>query len=371
MRLAPRLARAAAELGRRAAEAGLRAAVVGGCVRDALLERTMRDLDVAVEGDAEALARKCAADWGVSCETFGRFGTARLAWASGERLDVARARTEHYPEPAALPVVSPATIEEDLKRRDFTVNAMARLLTPDGVGKRLDPFRGETDLDSKILKVLHRQSFRDDPTRLFRGARYAGRLGLKPDAETAELIKESVARKDPALVSRERLRQELWRILEERDPGPALGLCRKWGLGEFLHADFRAPAKLDAHPGALTRLGLIAFSMGEAGEDFVASFPFPREEASAVKTALAAAKAKATPAQVLSEAAAKILHAAFPDLPKAATKARLVTGANLIAAGQKPGPGFMKVLEEAAAEQWAGRIGTAGEAGEWVTKRLG
>lgn len=369
VKLPPELSGAAADLGARAAKSGQRAAVVGGCVRDAMLGRETRDLDIMIEGDAGALAKECAAAWGAKLETFGRFGTARLLLPGGTRLDLARARAEDYPKPAALPVVRPATMEEDLKRRDFTVNAMARFLTPEGVGEPLDPFGGAKDLTVGCLRVLHDQTFRDDPTRLYRAARYAGRLGLTPDGATAVLIKESVARKDPGLVSRERLRQELWRILEEADPGPALNLCAQWGITEFLYRDFKAPAGLDLVPDALTRLGLITFALGTEADAFVASFPFGRHERTALLSALRAAREKVAPPQPLPEGAVKILHAVLPGLPPSALSGRFLTGADLIKKGFAPGPSLKNVIDEAAAEQWAGRITSASAAEDWFGKR--
>ncbi|TBR25233.1 CCA tRNA nucleotidyltransferase [bacterium] len=356
VKLPPALARALRDLAARAASRGQRAAVVGGCVRDALLGRPTRDLDVMAEGDAQALAQECAAAWGAKVETFGRFGTARLVLPGGDRLDLASARAESYPEPAALPVVRPATLEDDLARRDFSVNALARLALPEGLGPALDPFGGAADLKARRLRVLHPGSFRDDPTRLFRAARYAGRLSLKPDAGTLRLIRESVARRDPALLSRERVRQELWRILEEKDPGPALRLCTRWGLSAFFHPKFKAPAGLSRFRGPLTRLGLCALTLGKDAEEFLRSLPLPREDAAALLAALKAVGGKAAPSQALPEAAAALVRAKFPRLPKAALGPRLVTGTDLVKAGLTPGPLFTSLLEDAARAQWAGRL---------------
>ena len=370
MRVAPALASALADLGRRCAARQTRAAVVGGCVRDALLGRAVRDIDVTAEGDAAGLAGECALAWGAGLESFGRFGTARLTLPGGERLDLATARAEDYPAPAALPVVRPAGIEADLGRRDFSVNAMARLLGPGGLGALLDPFGGREDLKARRLRVLHPGSFKDDPTRLYRAARYAGRLGLRVEPSTARLMKESVHREDPALLSRERIRQEVWRILEERDPGPALRLCSRWGLSRFIHPRFKVhPAAVRAED-ALTRLGLAAFAMGEDGPRMLASLPLAREDSAAVLAALKAAKDAATPAQELPEAALRILRLALPRLPRRAPGPRLVSGADLVAAGLVPGPAFSKILVDAARAQWCGRLEDASAARRWLKARL-
>lgn len=367
MRLPPALADALRDLGARAARRGQRAAVVGGCVRDALLGRPTRDLDVMAEGDGAALAADCAAAWGARIETFGRFGTARLVLSGGFRLDVATARSETYPEPGALPVVRPASLEEDLARRDFTVNAMAVLAGTDGLGETLDPYGGEKDLKAKALRILHPKSFVDDPTRLLRAARYAARLGLSPEPATLKAMR---AAKGLGSVSRERIRQELWRILEEADPVPALKLCVTWKLAGAFHPKFRIPEGLAKHKDARTRLGLIAFGLGKDGEEFVRSLPLAREDGAVLAAALKAARAGATPAQPLPEAVVRLLKTVRPTLPKAAVSPRLVTGSDLLKAGLTPGPRFAAILEEAARAQWSGDLENAAAAKAFLRRSL-
>ena len=365
MKLPPALKAALRDLAVRATRRGQRAAAVGGCVRDALLGRPTRDLDVMAEGDASALAADCAAAWSARIESFGRFGTARIALPGGFKLDVATARSETYPEPGALPVVAAATLEEDLARRDFTVNAMARLVGPEGLAEALDPFGGEADLRARVLRVLHPKSFVDDPTRLLRAARYAARLGLKPDAGTRKLMGSA---KGLGSVSRERIRQELWRILEERDPVPALKLCVTWKLAAAFHPKFKIPAGLSKEKDTFVRLGLVAFALGKDGEDFVRSLPLPREDSGALQSALKADRQRATPAQTMPEAAVRLLRAARPKLPKAAAGPRLVTGGDLLKAGLTPGPRFSAILEEAARAQWAGRLRSASDAAAFLRR---
>ncbi|MEK7744602.1 MAG: poly(A) polymerase, partial [Elusimicrobiota bacterium] len=147
---------------------------VGGCVRDWMLGRTVRDIDLSVEGEALPLA-KAAARGGGRWEAFDRFGTVRVFLPGGLRLDFARARAETYESPAALPRVRPASILEDLRRRDFSVNAMARPLG-EGLSMLLDPHGGRKDLRDRKLRVLHERSFVDDPTRLLRAVRLEQRL---------------------------------------------------------------------------------------------------------------------------------------------------------------------------------------------------
>ena len=176
-RVEPRLVLAAL-VGYPPVEATERVAVVGGFVRDVSLGRVPRELDLVIEGDAAALARS----FGGEVTIHEPFGTASVE-GDGWRVDVAMARRERYPQPGALPEVSPATIEEDLARRDFTVNAIAVTLG----GERLAAERGLEDLDAGVMRVLHERSFADDPTRLIRLARYAERLGFAVEPRTAEL----------------------------------------------------------------------------------------------------------------------------------------------------------------------------------------
>ena len=159
-----------------------RAWVVGGAVRDLLLGREPGDLDIVVEGDAAAVARRAAARLGGEVLVHERFGTATVR-AGATAFDVASARRETYARPGALPdVEAGATLADDLARRDFTVNTFALRLS-DGA---LTAWPGaEDDLRARVLRVLHDGSFRDDPTRLIRLARYAGRLGFAVEPRTA------------------------------------------------------------------------------------------------------------------------------------------------------------------------------------------
>jgi tRNA nucleotidyltransferase (CCA-adding enzyme) len=187
-----------------------RTAVVGGFARDVWLGREPRELDLVVEGDAVALARRLGGEVTVH-EAFGTASASGPGW----RIDVATARRERYPAPGALPEVEPATLEEDLERRDFTVNALA--VTVDE-GELLAVDDGVADLGAGVLRVLHDESFIDDPTRLIRLARYAERLGFAVDPRTAELADAATF----ATLSGARLGAELRLAGLERDPGAVL-----------------------------------------------------------------------------------------------------------------------------------------------------
>src|SRR3954453_17860618 len=159
-----------------AAQSGV--SLVGGAVRDLLLGEPGFDVDLAVEGDGQAFARALAAELGGRATTHDALGTARVEYGDGEHAAVGPARRERYESPAALPLVEPSTIEDDLFRRDFTINAMDVALTGESEGTLVDPFEGRRDLEAKTVRVLHDGSFVDDPTRIFRALRYAGRYGV-------------------------------------------------------------------------------------------------------------------------------------------------------------------------------------------------
>jgi tRNA nucleotidyltransferase (CCA-adding enzyme) len=229
-----------AALGRRAAAQGVRAFLVGGGVRDVLrstvLERA--DLDIVVEGDGLALARALGAELGASVVEHVRFLTASIRRPSGERIDVATARSERYEAPGALPLVMPATILQDLGRRDFTINAMAVEVGGDDM-RLCDPHGGRGDLRRRRLRILHPLSFVDDPTRIFRGARYAARLDLVYDGWTAACQAFALRLGPYPALSGQRIAVELERILDDARPDVALRRLGAAGAFRLLDARYR------------------------------------------------------------------------------------------------------------------------------------
>lgn len=188
---------------------------VGGCVRDLLLGRDSLDVDLVVEGDAIALARRLADEVRGTVVVHPAFATASIEGGVTRdgtglgRVDIASARREHYERAGALPEVTPATLAEDLRRRDFSVNAMAVALSPSEFGRLLDPLGGHADLRARRLRVLHPLSFVEDPTRVFRAARYAARLRLRLD-QGGRVARELAMEAGPyAALSGQRLRAEL------------------------------------------------------------------------------------------------------------------------------------------------------------------
>ena len=206
---------------RKAAD-GLAVYVVGGAVRDLLTGEERADLDLVVEGDVRPLAERL----GGELLEHERFRTASVSLDSGV-VDIAQARAESYPQPGALPEVRPATITEDLARRDFTINAMAVPLAEDG--ELLDPHGGIDDLRAGLVRIIHGRSFIDDPTRGLRAARYVARLGFELETATEARLAEA----DPSTVSEDRVTAELARIAAEKRPSAALELIASWRLLEL------------------------------------------------------------------------------------------------------------------------------------------
>jgi tRNA nucleotidyltransferase (CCA-adding enzyme) len=208
--------------------------IVGGAVRDLLLGRIPPDLDLVVEGDPALVAERL----GGEVRAHDRFGTANVKVAD-RAYDIARARRETYPAPGALPDVTPGSLEEDLERRDFTVNAIAiELGGPDAGRLRALP-EALADLDARRLRVLHDASFTDDPTRLYRLARYAARLGFEIEPHTLALARAAVDGGSLRTVSGPRIGAELRLLAREPDPLAAFASVHELGLDSALDPRLR------------------------------------------------------------------------------------------------------------------------------------
>ncbi len=224
-------------------------AVVGGAVRDLLLGRMPRELDVVLTRDAATFAHELAArlytgaSAAASVAVHDRFGTAMLEWDAA-RVDIAERRAESYPAPGALPEVRPGSSEEDLERRDFTVNAIAVSLGGSRRGELTSVAHAIEDLDSGRLRVLHERSFIDDPTRLLRLARYRARLGFELEPRTRELATRALQEGALMSVSRARVGAELRLALGESDAPAALESMGELGVLAALSPGLRFESDL-------------------------------------------------------------------------------------------------------------------------------
>ncbi len=230
-RLPENITRLLRSAGRYAEDMGFRAFVVGGLVRDLVLNQENSDIDLVIEGEGMRFARKFAQKYNADVCCYEKFGTAILTFSDGCKLDVATARTETYEHPAALPKVLPGSIRDDIHRRDFTINTLTISLNPGHFGELLDFFNAMKDIKKKLIRVLHNLSFIDDPTRVFRAVRFEQRFGFKIVRTTEGLIKDIVAMNLFDRLADYRISSELKLILQEKDPLPAIK--RLEGLGIF------------------------------------------------------------------------------------------------------------------------------------------
>jgi tRNA nucleotidyltransferase (CCA-adding enzyme) len=234
--------------------------LVGGTVRDILLGERSFDVDIAVEGDAIALAQALADALGGRVRAHDKFGTAVVLYGDDERVDVVTARTEFYDAPAALPTVEHASIREDLFRRDFTINAMAVSLKGADLGRLVDPFGGRRDLEAKTIRVLHNLSFIDDPTRIFRAIRYENRYGFRMDEHTQRLARGTIEMGLVGDLSSARLRDELEALLSEGEIEHSILRLAELGADTAIHphlaADEETVALLRRVTGLRDRYGL-------------------------------------------------------------------------------------------------------------------
>jgi tRNA nucleotidyltransferase (CCA-adding enzyme) len=321
--------------------------VVGGAVRDLLLGRDRADLDLVVEGDAAALAVHLS-DGVIE---HGRFGTAKVE-IGGHEVDIASARSETYARPGALPEVEvPAQIEADLGRRDFTINAMAIPIA--GEPRLIDPHGGEADLEAELLRVLHRGSFVDDPTRAIRAARYAARFGFELEPETERLLRVA----DLSTVSADRSRAERLRLAGEPTAPEAFRLLGDWGLLELREGG----VELARRVGELLELPLWEPRADRNRAVHAAAVEAPGGEvalAAATPSKPSEAVALATAYSAVEMILARASGATWLDdyLERWSEVTLEIDGGDLIAAGVTEGPAVGRGLAEAKRRKLDGEI---------------
>ena len=323
--------------------------LVGGAVRDLLLGRERSDLDLVVVGDPLMFARSLSGTLAGMVST-SRFNTVKLELGE-HRVDIAGARTEFYPRPGALPVVEPATtIEADLVRRDFTVNAMAVLLG--GEAQLVDPHDGRGDLRDGRLRVLHPGSFVDDPTRAIRAARYAARFGFELERETAKLL----AAADLDSISEDRRDAELDRLAREETGLRGLELLASWGLIEPREGGIELAAKvadlIDAHAwrGVDRSRAILVATLGPIGGEVELAAAQPDRPSQAVELV-----GGRSPAELLL---ARALGAEWLDryMEEWRSVSLEIDGSDLLAAGVPQGPALGRGLQAALRRKLDGEL---------------
>lgn len=271
------------KIGRLATEQNFSAYGVGGFIRDIFLGRKNLDLDITIEGDGLAFSKFLSEKLKAQSYFYPKYLTAYLILADGLRLDVATARAETYPAAAAMPQVQPSSIEKDLFRRDFTVNAIAVALRPQNFGFIYDPFDGQEDIRKKIIRVLHSKSFLDDPTRIYRAIRFAGRYRFNLEKETRNLIADALARDLLSLVSVHRLRDELQAILAEDKAEQILQELEKLRALKYFSPNLKIVSPWPKSKTAQERLKFLLQSLSlKEKRDFLLRLGWPKKERSEI-----------------------------------------------------------------------------------------
>ena len=321
--------------------------LVGGALRDLLLERPGRDLDLVSETPAKTLGTALQKRLGGELTCHDTFLTCTLTLLNFT-VDLATARSETYARPGALPKVTPGTLEDDLARRDFTVNTFAvKLSEPTTL---LSVPGAVNDLEGRVLRILHERSFFDDPTRIVRGTRLAGRLGFHYSGETQTALTKALAAGVYRQVSSSRLKNELLITLAETQVAPALAQLAASGALSALYGLWDTPlvGRLDALKAELLKAELkvplesylLALLLGlpEAeAERFVTSFSFPKKLLAA-KRRLGAGEAAVTPAEkIVAQAAGQETNGTGTDYPR-------VRGSDVLSLGLSAGPEVGRVL---------------------------
>ncbi|MGC9222041.1 MAG: CCA tRNA nucleotidyltransferase [Solirubrobacteraceae bacterium] len=344
--------------------------LVGGALRDMLRDRAPIDIDLAVEGDPAGLLATTGT--ATSQTAFGTFSVV----CGTVRFDIARTRRERYPHPGALPEVQAATIQEDLLRRDFTVNAIALGLAGSRTGELIAPAGALADLQAGRLRVQHDASFTDDPTRLLRLARYAGRLGFSVHSHTQSLMRHALDADALSTISGARLGNELRHLAREEDPVSAFEACARLGLSWSIDRGLAQRALAVLPPDGRSDLLVLAMVLPAPDSDtntegkqlphLLDSLAFTAAERDRIVqvTALApslarrlqAVRSSAEIARAVGDAAVETVALACALGPAAAARRWLddlrhrklaITGTDLLAAGIPEGPAIGRALDAA------------------------
>lgn len=248
------------KIGRFAAQQRVPVFAVGGFVRDLLLERANFDIDIVVIGDAMPFAAALGEELACEHKVFDRFHTARL-YLEDLKIDFSSARIEHYSDPGALPQIEFSGLSNDLYRRDFTINALALSLNPDHFLELKDFFGGYHDLLNRRIRILHSFSFLEDPTRLYRGVRFAGRFNFTLEQDTRRAFELAISREATSRLSLKRIGAEISKCLNEDRPQQIVADLFTEGLMQSLSAELSDPSILPGRfkliRGLVKRFGVL------------------------------------------------------------------------------------------------------------------
>jgi tRNA nucleotidyltransferase (CCA-adding enzyme) len=401
--LPPELASLLRLAGETASQQGQKLYLVGGAVRDLLLERANLDLDLVMEGNAVDLAQKLAQTRPGKLTTHPRFGTAKIRWPEWS-LDLATARSEAYARPGALPTVKPGSINDDLFRRDFTINAMAVYLDPDHYGEIIDLYRGREDLQSRLIRVLHNRSFTDDATRIWRALRYEQRLDCRLERNTHKLLTRDAVMLET--ISGDRIRHELELIFKEEIPEKILYRAEELDVLSQLHPALRGDGELAElynrarnltapnPPPVALYLALLTYPLSSRNlEQFITRLRLPKQLATTLRDTLSIAN-RIEPLKDRALTPSRVYQLLDGHSPMAITagllatdssiarrhirlyrdKLRLMrtalTGDDLINIGVPAGPGVKIIMERLLANKMDGEVTSRREEEETVKRWL-
>lgn len=356
------------ELGQVAQKYNLKIWVVGGFARDFILHKKTKDIDICVEGNTVPLIEYCQKTRGANVHKFNNFGTARVIFKDGFKLDFVCCRKEIYTKPAALPVVSKATIKEDLFRRDFTCNALALSILPKEFFKIYDLYGALEDIKNKEVTVLHAKSFEDDPTRLYRALRFAARLNFKLSKETEKLFKTAIIKNYIALLSPARRTNEILKCLDEKEPSKIFRLFKKYKAQNLICKNFKAPKNIDNFKSLEEKLALLILTQKEP-ISFIKTLQLPKEKLFLANELLKFYPQKIAPQKVLTKQEIKIIKALNPKINKGAYTKCFIDGKVLQELGAKGGE-ISEILLKISKAQVAGKVTNKKKAINFVLKIL-
>lgn len=374
--------------------------LIGGIVRDIILEMPNDDIDLVVEGNGIAFAKSLQEDYGGEVLEHDSFGTATWTHPSGLMIDITTSRLEYYERPASLPNVEFSTLEEDLERRDFTINAMALRLSGDSFGELIDPFGGREDLREKNIKVLHNISFIEDPTRIFRGLRFEERFQFSMDEQTEKLALNSID-KVKALTPN-RIIEEMKKLFNEGNPSKIIARLfdvNFWQqfsinhqhrqLSQQIASKFKAYCEkhFERKNPTWFHYFLIPFYC-QSNFDIVQQFALTKNDMKLLTEVTSLSELTIWDAgqeigdyhtefkKFSTEAILFILSTRSYDheemiLSYLSSRNRLqiyFTGEDLVNLGMKPGPHFSKILLQLEVKQLNGEIQSKEEADHWLKK---
>ncbi|MCX7995352.1 MAG: hypothetical protein N3A65_06240 [candidate division WOR-3 bacterium] len=350
--------------------------LVGGIIRDTLLGRKTHDIDISVHGDAIKAATELNKIIRGKLEIHKDFGTATIL-KNRTRIDIAMTRDEIYPKPGALPQVFESDIHGDLRRRDFSINAMALALNRKKL-RFLDPFFGMKYLNERLIRVIHPKSFLDDPTRIFRALRYKNRLNFKLESKTEKLLIEAVWLRVLKKVSKQRILNELKLICKEKTYLKTLKDLHHYEIFEFNMKKLNLIKKIPDDLKCYYFLSLLEdkFPLSNEEERIVSNF----RNLERIRNTLKSAKINSDIYYALhnvDERVIKVLNRLYKGLRQKIRKfyrlrriKPIIRGDDLLALSIKPGPIFREILSGIHKMQLDGLVKSKHDATQIIKKWL-